>query len=266
MVAHGIAGPAIGIAYDGTGFGTDGTMWGGEVLVATAGEFRRAATFRPLRLVGGDHAIRAPWRIALAMVDEAFGGEIPPQALALFAGAPAGDMALARTLLRSRMRMPLARGVGRYFDAFGALFLRRTLSRFEGQIAVEWNQAAEPNVQRAYPFDLAADALMEIDLRPTVRAAIADYAKGEPVGAIAAAFHNTLAEATAAVVRRTVAQSGAMPIVASGGCFQNARLAEGVRAALSPEHHVLLHAVVPPGDGGIALGQAVIADALLRGV
>jgi hydrogenase maturation protein HypF len=97
-----------------------------------------------------------------------------------------------------------------------------------------------------------------------VRQAVADALKGEPASAISAAFHNTIAAATAAVVRRTIAQVGPLPIVASGGCFQNARLAESVRAALAPEHHVLLHATVPPGDGGIALGQAVIADAIAR--
>jgi len=265
MSEHGITDTAIGIAYDGTGYGTDGTIWGGEVLVATPAAFRRAATFRPLPLVGGDHAIRWPWRVALALVVDAFDGALPHDVRALFAGVPDSDVELVRRVLRSRLRVPLARGVGRYFDAFGALFLGRTSASFEGQIALEWNQAADPAVARAYGFEIAgAHCCDEIDLRPAVREAVADYLRGEPASAIAAAFHNTIAAATDVVVRRTIAQIGAQPIVASGGCFQNARLAESVRAALAPEHTVLLHATVPSGDGGIALGQAVVADAIAR--
>ncbi len=265
MAEHGIEGPVIGIAYDGTGYGTDGTMWGGEVLVATPASFSRAATFRPLSLVGGDRAIHEPWRIALALVHDAFEGELPAGARALLAGVPVHEWDLVRKLLDGRAALPRARGVGRYFDGFGALFLRRRRARFEGQVALEWNQVADPHVSRSYRFrtDPGLECC-EIDLRPTVRDAMFDYQNGEPVDAIAAAFHNTLVEATAEVVRRAAVRFGSLPIVASGGCFQNARLAEGGRAALAPEHDVLLQETVPPGDGGIALGQAVIADAMLR--
>lgn len=268
MAEHGIEGPAIGIAYDGTGYGTDGTMWGGEVLVATTAGFERSATFRPISLAGGDRAIREPWRIALALVLDAFDGDlgvVPRDAWRLLGEVPVREIDLACQLLRTGGPAPRARGVGRYFDGFGALFLGRSRANFEGQVALEWNQAADPRVGRSYRFAVdESAACCEIDLRPAVRDALFDRVHGEPIAAIAAAFHNTLAEATAAVVRRAVKQFGAMPIVASGGCFQNARLAESIRAALAPQHHVRLHASVPPGDGGIALGQAVIADAVAR--
>jgi hydrogenase maturation protein HypF len=265
MAEHGIEGPAIGIAYDGAGLGTDGTMWGGEVLVATPSTFRRAATFRALPLAGGDRAIREPWRIALALMIDAFAGDVLAEPRAALAAVPARDLEAVRALLGSSAPLPRARGVGRYFDGFGALFLGRMHASFEGQAALEWNQAADPRVTCAYRYDLATvEDYLEIDLRPTVRAAVADRAKGEPPAVIAAAFHNTIAQATADVARRAVARFGALPIVASGGCFQNARLAEGVQAALAPEHPVLFQRDVPPGDGGIALGQAVIADALTR--
>jgi len=264
MAEHGVEGPAIGIAYDGTGYGTDGTMWGGEVLVATTTGFRRAATFRPLRLIGGDRAIQEPWRVALAMVMDAFGASLPREVRAMFAFVPDREFSMVGKLLCDGAPAPLARGVGRYFDAFGALLLGRSRASFEGQIALEWNQVADRHVARSYRFEVAAGSECdEVDLRPAVRDAVADFAAGEPVAAIAAAFHDTLAEATADVVRRTVRRVGAMPIVASGGCFQNARLAESVRAALAP-HDVLLQEAVPPGDGGIALGQAVIAGAIAR--
>jgi hydrogenase maturation protein HypF len=265
MAEHGLEGPVIGVAYDGTGYGLDGTSWGGEILIAHVATFVRAATFRSLPLVGGDHAIREPWRIALALVHDAFGDDLPAAVRPLFAGVAPADVRLVLEILRKGVPVPRARGVGRYFDAFGALFLRRRTASFEGQVALEWNQAADPAIGDAYPFAIVdAELPWELDLRPAVRAAVADLARGAAVPAIAARFHNTIAEATAALVRRVANAFGRLPVVASGGCFQNARLADSIRAALAPEHDVWLHASVPPGDGGIALGQALIASAIVQ--
>ena len=281
MAEHGIRGPAIGIAYDGAGYGTDGTIWGGEVMLATARAFRRIATFRPLPLVGGDIAVRAPWRLAFALVHDAFDGAWPEFLVERFTQVTSGEAEAVRRILDGRMpgreerepftrAVPMARGVGRYFDAFGSLFLGRARASFEGQVALEWNQAADPGVTHGYPFDVSslttvddgeAAELLEIDLRPAVRAAIRDYTHRVGTQTIAAAFHNTIAAATFAVVRRLNAAIGPLPVVASGGCFQNALLAERVQAAFAPDQHVLLHRAVPPGDGGIALGQAVVANA-----
>jgi hydrogenase maturation protein HypF len=263
MTEHGLDGPVIGLAYDGTGFGTDGTMWGGEVLRATTSSYERVATFRTIRLPGGERAIREPWRSALALVADAFGGELPPEVRQLFDYVATPRFAAVRKLLLSDVSSPLARGVGRYFDAFGSLFLKRDQAAFEGQIALEWNQVAEPRVMRAYPFAIApGQYCAEIDLRPAMKTAIEDFLAGDPAGTIAAAFHNTLAEATAQIVRSALDRHGHLPVVASGGCFQNARLAETITASLEPECRVHLHGLVPPGDGGIALGQVVIAGAL----
>lgn len=266
MAEHGLVGPVIGVAYDGTGYGTDGTSWGGEVLVATASGFKRAGTFRPLPLTGGDKAIREPWRIALALVIDAYDGDPPPEIWRLFQGVADRELVHVRQLLRARVQTPLARGVGRYFDGFGALFLGRRRASYEGQIALEWNQIADPHVTTPYAFDVSTGSeLIEVDLRPAVRAAVRDWKHGIAASTIAAAFHSTLAEATDLLVRRTAARVGRLTVVASGGCFQNTRLAESVRAALAPEFDVRLHEQVPPGDGGIALGQAVIANAIARG-
>jgi hydrogenase maturation protein HypF len=267
MAEHGIDGPVIGIAYDGTGYGTDGTMWGGEVLVATFGAYRRAATFRPIRLIGGDRAIREPWRIAAALLWDAFGDRLSGHVRALLDFVPARSAAALAGALESGLPAIAARGVGRYFDAFGSLFLRRAHAAFEGQIALEWNQAADPGVVRAYAYRVArVKECDEIDLRPAIHEAVDDWIRGEPAGAIAAAFHNTLADATAGAVRRAARSCGRLPVVASGGCFQNARLAESVRAALVPEYEVFLHERVPPGDGGIALGQVMVANARVGSV
>ena len=264
MAEHHLHGPVFGLAYDGTGYGTDGTSWGGELLIATPSGFERVGTFRPLPLVGGDHAIRHPWRLALALVLDAYHGDPPEAVMRRFASVPHDELAGAIAIIRANAA-PLARGVGRYFDAFGALFLGRRHAAFEGQIALEWNQAADPHGTGQYAFDIRGGAdPWEVDLREAVREAVAHEAHGGSIGEVAAAFHNTLADASAAIVRHAATAHGQMPVVLSGGCFQNARLAESVRDSLAPEFEVWVPRDVPPGDGGIALGQAVIADAVIR--
>jgi hydrogenase maturation protein HypF len=266
LAEHRLDGPVIGVAYDGTGFGTDGTAWGGEILVASLDRFERLATFRPLRLLGGDAAIREVWRLALAVLDDAFEGDPPLEHLALFEGIPPGQTEVVRRLAAANLNAPLAHGVGRYFDALGALVLGRPHSRYEGQVALEWNLIADPHERRSYPFAIeeATDrGPAELDLRPLVRTAVADLLAGRSASTISGRFHATLAAATAELVRRAVAAAGRLSVVLTGGCFQNARLAEETRRALAPLC-VLLHHEVPPGDGGIALGQALVADARLR--
>ncbi len=266
MAEHGLPGPVIGVAYDGTGYGTDGTAWGGEALLATPAAFERVGTFRVIPLAGGEAAIRQCWRVALALLDDAYDGAPPLERLPLFASLPARELDGVRHMLARRVNTPLARGIGRYFDGFGALFLNRPRAAYEGQVALLWNLAAAVDEGRAYVFDLdGAAPLPTVDLRPSVRAAVADFDAGRPAGTISARFHNTLAAATAALVRGAARRHGRLPVVLGGGCFQNPLLAEGVLRALGRDFDVRLPREAPPGDGGIALGQVVIADALTRG-
>jgi hydrogenase maturation protein HypF len=253
MAEHGLEGPAIGIAYDGTGFGTDGTSWGGEILMARYEDFERFATFRPIPLAGGDQAIRQPWRIALAMLDDAFDGDAP-----IFECFPPSGIAAVRRMIARNFNSTPARGVGRYFDAFGALFLNMPDARYEGEVAFQWNLIADASERGRYPMDVG----LEIDPRPMVRAAVEDHLLGASPATISARFHNTLAAATAEIALAARATYGDLPIVLSGGCFQNARLAESVIDAIGT--NIFMNRCVPPGDGGIALGQAFIADARVR--
>ena len=168
-------------------------------------------------------------------------------------------------MISKGLHAPLAHGAGRWFDALGALGLGRARATYEGQVALEWNLAADAGESASYPFDLAvAGGLLEVDLRPLVRAAVEDLLQGTGPAIVSARFHNALADAAAAVVRRAATGRGRLTVVLTGGCFQNARLAEGVRSRLERDFDVRLHGEVPPGDGGIALGQAVVADALAR--
>lgn len=265
MAEHGIEGPVVGIAYDGAGFGTDGTSWGGEILIARYENFERFATFRPIPLAGGDQAIRQPWRIALALLDDVFDGAPPLHAIPLFHDLPASAIQTVRQMMARRFNTTPARGVGRYFDALGAIVLGLAEARYEGEVAFRWNMIADDTERGRYPIVIHEGTTpWEIDPRPMVKAAVDDLLAGRPAATISARFHNTIAAATAEMTRAAITSHGDMPVVLSGGCFQNARLAESVIDALQSTAHVVMNRDVPAGDGGIALGQAFIADARLR--
>jgi hydrogenase maturation protein HypF len=264
MAEHGLEGPVIGVAYDGTGFGTDRTAWGGELLLADYARFERLATLRPLLLPGGEAAIHEVWRLALALLEDAFGEEAPLDRFPLFGGDRAPAVDVARQMIRRGFNVPRAHGAGRYFDAVASLVLGRASVSFEGQAALEWNNVADRGETGAYGFVIDRDRTpWEVDLRPTVRQVVRDVLAGVTPGVVSARFHNTLVAATADLVREAVRLHGVGPVVLTGGCFQNDLLTEGVLGELSGLD-VRVHAQVPPGDGGLALGQALVADALVR--
>ena len=264
MAEHGVQGPVLGVAYDGTGFGEDGTSWGGEFLLCFADRFERLATFRPIRLAGGDLAMREVWRIGYALLHDAFDGEPPVDSLPLFANVPPQSIRIVSQMIERELNAPQARGVGRYFDGFGALVLNRPISTYEGQIAIAWDYIANDAVHDAYPFALdRSETPMEVDLRPTVRAAVEDVLAGCSPADVSARFHNTLVNLTGEVLGGLLAEIGDVPVALTGGVFQNAWIANGVGRNLTSKIQLLRHSEVPPGDGGIALGQALIADAFL---
>jgi hydrogenase maturation protein HypF len=265
MAEHCLHDRVIGVAYDGTGFGTDGSSWGGEIMVANHETYERLATLRPIALAGGDQAIRNPWRIALALLDDAFGGRAPLDAFRLFNSRPLREVAAVQHMILKRIQSPIAHGAGRYFDGVGALALARPCARYEGQIALEWNVIADPAERSRYDFVIDARSTpWTIDLRSMVEGVVRDLITGTSAPTVSARFHNTFVAATAEAVRSVIRFAGRLPIVLTGGCFQNARLTEDLAAELAGDSTVYLHNRVPPGDGGIALGQAVIAGAIAR--
>jgi hydrogenase maturation protein HypF len=275
LAEHGLEGPALGLAWDGVGYGTDsygrgGTAWGGELLWADRRRCRRLATFRPLLLAGGDRAVREVWRLALALVDDAFDGSPPVERLAVFEPIPEASREVVERMIRRRVQAPPAHGVGRLFDAVGALLFAHPEAAYEGQLAMMLESRACASEAAVYPWELERDGdLWEIDLRPAVRRLVEELLAGISLPLLAARFHNTLAAAGVHALHRAREVAGALPVVLTGGCFQNALLTRRVRGALANHrvlagHPVVVHSQVPAGDGGLALGQAVIADALTR--
>jgi hydrogenase maturation protein HypF len=259
LVEHGRVGPVLGVAFDGTGLGADGTLWGGELLVADLGGFRRVGHLRPLRLLGGEAAIRAPWRLAAAaLLDAGEAIDLP----ALRSLAPAWLDAVQRLYSR-RLLSPRATGAGRWFDAVAAMCGVGGTISYDGQAAIELEALAAAGDHGRYPapFQREPGAPFVIDLRPAVRAIAAELRGGLAPAVIAARFHDTLAGAIADACRRARADGAPETVALTGGCFQNRRLAERAKAELERAgFEVLLHRQVPCNDGGIALGQAAIAS------
>jgi hydrogenase maturation protein HypF len=251
MAEHALTGPVLGVAFDGTGYGPDGAAWGGEFLLSTLANFERLGCLRPLQLAGGERAIREPWRLTLAALDDAFDGDAP---LELFDGL---DVTGVRQLLSKELGVR-AHGVGRMFDAAGALLLGRPKARFEGQLAMLLEQCAA-GTGAPWPFEIRGG---ELDLRPMWRALAEGFVLGEPKAHLAARFHATLGAGTAAMIRHLHSRIGRCPVVLSGGCFVNARLVDEVLSRLVGVD-VFLPRQAPAGDGGLALGQAVVAAARL---
>jgi hydrogenase maturation protein HypF len=265
MAEHNVVGPVLGLAWDGTGLGTDGSSWGGELLLAHDDRCTRLATLRPIALPGGDAAVHHVWRIALALLDDAFDGAPPLAQLPLFTQLAETDVQVIRQITAGGINSPRVHGMGRLFDGLGALCLERASSRYEGQVAMAWNHVAQPGDHGAYPFELdRTQPVWQLDHRPLARAAVGDLIAGVPAAVISARFHRTLIDAAAMMLRAARAVHGELPGVLAGGCFQNPLLTEGLLATGSA---ATLHVprAVPPGDGGLALGQVLVAAALHRG-
>ena len=265
MAEHGLSEPVLSVVWDATGYGTDGTSWGGEVALASPDSFERIATLRPIQLAGEHTATRQVWRIALDLLDDAFGGEPPLHAIPLFRNMPRRGISAVRRILDQPDQVIRSRGVGFYMDAVAAIVLGRPDSAWDGQLALEWDAIAESGEKGLYPI-VIRDGIVpwEIDMRPMVKSAIYDMFAGRTAAVISARFHNTLIAATAEVVRAAAIRTGALPLILAGDSFERCRAAEQFIDLLGEQHKVYFPQRVPAGDGGIALGQVIVGDARLR--
>ncbi|HEX7486352.1 MAG TPA: carbamoyltransferase HypF [Vicinamibacterales bacterium] len=273
MAENEVEPPVLGVAWDGTGFGLDGTIWGGEFFAVSRSSAVRVATFRPFPLPGGDRAVREPRRTAIALLQQVFGDDAWAMAdMATVSAFSDSERQIVRTMVERRVNTPLTSSVGRLFDAVASIAGLRQHVRYEGQAAMELEFALDGvTVEDHYPVvvaeaqppdpgqvgtmpALSTPPAWVIQWAPLVRALVADVRRGCPIGTISARFHNALVEATVEVARRAALER----VILSGGCFQNRYLLERTIARLrAGGFRPAWHQRIPPNDGGIALGQVV---------
>ncbi|MEE8441931.1 MAG: carbamoyltransferase HypF [Spirochaetia bacterium] len=275
MAEHGLTGPVIGVALDGTGFGDDGAVWGGEFMIAELTGYERFAHFDYIRLPGGDLAVNEPWRSGLSYLTRAFGPEglrsSARSSLAIFRDevVTSRERDAALHALAGGINAPLTSSAGRLFDAVAALCGICTRSRFDAEAPMRLTDCLAEGVEETYPFEIAGplgDAPRRVQFDPMIRQIVHDVAAGIPVGLISARFHNTICKSLVDVAREAREERGINRVALSGGVFQNwyllARSEEKLAAA---GFEVFSHEKVPSNDGGIALGQLTVAAARERG-
>ncbi|MFH1022726.1 MAG: carbamoyltransferase HypF [Planctomycetota bacterium] len=257
MAENGLSGSALGVAWDGTGYGPDGTVWGGEFLIPAGAGFTRAGHLRTFPLPGGDAAAREPRRAALGLLYELHGEDAFEMTdIPTIAAFSPDERALLRTAIRNGINTPRTSSAGRLFDAVASLTGLSQRNAFEGQAAMALEFTAEETPAAPYAFTLTNAAPFQADWALMIHAILADVRAGVSPGMIAARFHATLAGIIVAAARR----SGENRVALSGGCFQNRRLTELTVAQLREAgFRPYWHQRIPPNDGGIALGQVIIA-------
>ena len=268
MAEHGLRGKVIGVALDGTGYGPDGTLWGGEFLVAGLDGFERAGHFGYIALPGGEKAIREPWRTAVSLVCSSYGArEAMPVLghLGFFDTYGEEKVRAVAGLVDKREFSPRSSGAGRFFDAASALLGLSGYNTFEGEAAIALEAAADEDEAGDYPVDVVFKSPMEVDFTYTLICIINDILRGVPAGTVAAKFHNTVAGAVEAVVSKLSVSRGISVVALSGGVFQNRRLLNSVRSSLIQGGlKVFTNELVPANDGGISLGQAYLLREKLK--
>ena len=272
MAEHGLEGETIGLAMDGTGYGTDGTVWGGEILRASPADFQRLGHLACVSLPGGDAAVEHPVRTAWSFLLEAYGPEEAERhRVGYLVKVREKALRLWADMVAKGVNAPRACGLGRLFDAVSVLAGVSAENTYEGQAAIELEAAAGDADDDVPPY---AFAIAEtpggqggwiIETVPLIRGVVADVEAGRDADETSARFHATVAAMLRAAARRAREETKLERIALSGGCFANARLVRLLAAALEPDgFEVYLHRDVPPGDGGVALGQAYVAAARMR--
>jgi len=256
---HGLdpAETVIGVAYDGTGYGTDRTIWGGEVLVASSKSFRRAAHLRYVPMPGGDAAIKKPYRMALAHLAAAdidWESDLP-----CVAAAVNGEIPVLRKQIATRFNSVDTSSMGRLFDAVASILGICHFASYEGQAAIELEMAVSSTDAEAYRFDLSQGDEIVMDPAPVLRAIVSDFRHNIPPGTISGRFHASVANCIAEICSLIKPEAGTDTVALTGGVFQNVRLLELAKRKLNEcGFKVITHHLVPPNDGGLSLGQAVI--------
>ena len=262
MAENQIDGPVIGLAFDGTGYGTDGTVWGGEVLISDLHEFTRAAYLSPVPMPGSAAAIREPWRMAVAYLADAFGEDFLNLDLPVLRDAGEMKIQMIQDMIRKGINSPLTSSAGRFFDGIAAVLGIRSRVSFEGQAALELEMIAGDESRDVYPYEWEKGEAYRILPAPFVRGIAGDVQAGVGAGIISRRFHTSLIHVFSDICGEIRRDTGLNRVVLSGGVFQNAILLQGMIRNLEERHfQVFTHCLVPCNDGGISLGQVMIAAA-----
>ena len=265
LAEHGESGPALGVVFDGAGYGEDGAVWGGELLAVEGAAYTRLAHLCYLPLPGGDAAARMPWRMALAALAATHGDAAESLAARLSIGTSPHATRVVLALARTGVNTPQTSSMGRLFDAVAALAGVCHVNRYEGEAAMLLESCRDEGEHGAYELPLDS-ARGQWDSTHLLRAVIADACNGVAASTIAARFHHGIVAAVANACIHFRAVTGIDRVVLTGGCMQNRALAEAMAERLRATGlRVLLHERVPPNDGGLALGQAAVAIGQLEG-
>ncbi|GAB4376379.1 MAG: carbamoyltransferase HypF [Calditrichia bacterium] len=268
MAEYGLTGKVIGFSLDGTGYGEDGTIWGGEILLADELQYQRVAHFRPTRMPGGEKAIKEPWRMATAYCREC-GISLEPSGISF--NVSDEERRMVEEMLVKNINSPVTTSCGRLFDAIAALVGLKSKAGYEGQAAMLLEARLEnekSSLNDPYEFDLKVEeGKWIIDWEPVIYRVIEDVRQNVGAGKISWRFHEGLVNGFVRLAHILKNSFGESRIVLSGGCFQNKYLSERLSQELKDERfEVFIHTQVPPNDGGLSLGQAYIAaNRLLRG-
>jgi hydrogenase maturation protein HypF len=268
MVENGVQAPVIGVAFDGTGYGSDGNIWGGEFLVCDAKGFERLAHLEYVPMPGGDAAIHKPYRMALGYLFTLLGEETPLESLPIISRVPTEEIRIIKKQLEQGLNSPLTSSAGRLFDAVSALAGVRGEIEFEAQAAIELEMLAPDDISHfdAYPFTIEpGNGMLLIRLRELIAAIVGDAAGSVPAATISGRFHQTVADIITGTCHIISEGIGVKSVALSGGVFQNRLLLNlAIDGLQKGGFKVYSHRVVPTNDGGIALGQAVIAHSSRR--
>ncbi len=255
MAEHSLTGRVIGVIMDGTGYGTDGNIWGSEFMVASATDFERYTHFEYYMMPGGDTAVAEPWRMALSCLFSCFGSDYDPASLSVFREINPVKLATVREMLINKINTPLTCGAGRIFDAVSALLGLCAVSSFDSEAPMRLESAVSSGTEEFYPFRLNDT----VCLRDTFRELTGDIMR-KNVSDTATKFHNTIAQVILSVCKRMKTDTGLNDVVLSGGVIQNRYLLEKSLYLLSMNRfRVYINHQVPPNDGGISLGQLMVA-------
>ena len=261
MAENGLEGDVIGVALDGTGFGLDDTIWGGEFIKANLKDFNRLAHLKNIPMPGSTMAIKEPWRMAMVYLSEAFGDEVSSLKIDLIKRIDSQKWGILKKAIQKKIHTPWTSSMGRLFDAVSSLLSIRDEVHYEGQAAIELEMIADRGVKEDYAFTVHQDETpMVINPADMIRGIVRDLTDGTPVARISGKFHRTVAHLIVETCEMIQSKETLNRVVLSGGVFQNIFLLSLVVEGLQRSgFEVYTHHLVPTNDGGISLGQAVIA-------